>query len=371
MNKLKLKIMATSLALSAASSGAWGAATNTRPELDPLGCFLYKAPKLVVSKEGLFAIPIPIITSPTYIYSAETMPLGVLRLQERPNMHHGLAAGWEQMQGDTSYDKQVNARTARGLFLGNRRDGLLNVTKNNQPLTTAIGQKPLHVSCVYQPFTPGTDLYLRPEFALNSDLNARTQIKIQWGSYATFVEGTEQKSLNKALTSEINCDFDNSIFTENASRSPLKVLDATATTGKRFISFWSVIVTPSDAYLTFHCLIKDDLAKKAREHLRLAALSIRYSGFTGDFGDIYRTDITLSANLAAEYQKLGLNQQQQQFTNLQKSPCVKAIIDRQDQGCNAITGYFYNMSDDFTSVQRATLAKHINTFPPIYYGLSK
>lgn len=361
--------MATSLALSAASSGAWGA--NVRPDIDALGCYLFKVNKLQATNEGFFLLPIPMITSKEHLLSKDTAPLaGVHLREETPTLMHGIATG----NATGNNEERVSAHKARGLYRISRISDATD--KGNSKISILIGKK-VHVNLLFQPFKPGEDLFLRPEIAFYPDTNAQGSLRItDFLTFQTMIDGGLQKSLNKSA-SDITLSFTNN-FTANCSDShaALKLFSASDTRDKSVISLWSVIADSDDnVFVTFHFLLKEETAKTCREHLCLAYLRTRFNGFSGDFKSIYLTDTSATANLTAYGHSLGMSIERLQETlDPQKTPIppVKALIDRQWQGVNAVLGYFWNVDDNdptrlAVGTAETSFRKHLKTVNPIFW----
>jgi hypothetical protein len=299
-NKSKLKIMATSLALSAVSSGAWGAISC---DLQPSGIMIWAASMMKVGAAfGAGNIPTDgaIITTREHVFSKNNEPIAVLKLVQATNLN------WTPTTtglGDRTRTDAINLRKELGIF-----------NRNRLPLPTDTNEgTEIRVCCVVQPL-PYSDiakpeaLYLRPEFLLNPSTIADERnvtldclsihnLKID-GQHPPTATAIDKKTVNVRLKNKAFCD---------PADGNLMVVTADQLANVSYVSFISRIRVGRFVYYTCHILVNQREANIIRTHMRLAYIVRNYENYFGPFRAIYGTDAsataTFAANLSAIYKE--------------------------------------------------------------------
>jgi hypothetical protein len=298
--------MITGAALAAASGGAWGA--NAIANIDPCGCFLWKAGTLPGSADGSF-VPcgIPFITGKNFAFSRESTPLAILHFEKADGNNTGNMISPSMNKGNPDW---VATRKERGLY---------NPDKLPVAVKTAIHEvADVQVNVVVQ-YIPAGDLYFRPELAIHSDLITRGSFTgWSWGVFgpshinerdakfkSPIIDEQPAEALKKDLQAIGAIAFNNAEFCTKPCEG-LKIANKADVELKSHFSFWTVLKKDDKAFVTSHWVIlSEHLAQEARQQLRVVSMAIKHGGNYEDFAAIYNTDAVGKANLIALYKELG------------------------------------------------------------------
>jgi hypothetical protein len=307
MNKSKLKIMATSLALSAASSGAWGA--NAVVNVDHGCCIWGNAGKLVGSPDGSFIpLGIPFISGSTWAFGPGSTPIAIVRLVEADKDGEG---NMTSLVGSPSA-----TRRERGYYVFSRFPADVQ--------TVLQGTDDVQVYALVQ-HIEAQDLSFRTEMAIHPDFHSKGNYDgwefgifgpshVNPGYVAPIVDCQPVTKLKQNMHSIGNIEFDNSKFCDIFNCPSLKIASKSDLEGKHHLSFVSVFRKKGGkkAFVTLHWIILDKgIADRMRQQICLADLNIKYKGYygaggEGNFSKIYNTNVIGRANLAALCRDLGV-----------------------------------------------------------------
>ena len=319
-NKSKLKIMVTSLALSAASSGAWGA---LKPELDAAsGCYIWRAIKSETSPGAFFPGEAPYITGKTPVFSCEDSPIFLLRFD--PSLR--------------TDENDSNVRKGRGLYNPSKLSGIFS--------SDLIRGKTVVMHVVMQPipadFSDG--LYLRPDLTCLPSGNPADEstnwkptkpVKkaLSFGVTKIMINGETQQGTVKAVLSKKNnleitfpgyslsnpTNFDISVF-------KLDGLPAIQSNTRHY-SFWTYVAFDDLVFITYHWLINREDAKKLKQIARLAFFVKQYEASAyGSWSKVYGTDMLWRSNYEAVCKSLDVPLVADTTTDQQKEAAFRAII---------------------------------------------
>ncbi|MDR0445311.1 MAG: hypothetical protein LBG98_03465 [Puniceicoccales bacterium] len=336
MNKLKLKIMATSLALSAASSGAWGA-MSLKPELDASsGCYIWRALKAETSPGFFFPGEAPYITGDTSIISQDNSPLFLLRFDP-------------SFRAD---ENDSNVRKARGLY---------NPSKIGTIFGPAIDLKGKNVviHVVMQPFPENTagGLYIRPDLTCLPTGNPMSVTKrLSFGISKVMINGVVNTVILKKDNQEI-------IFQPNSlgiKIESLKLEGINIPQNCQHLSFWSYVGFDNTVFITYHWLINRKDAMKLRNIHRIAFFAKQYgdSAYSA-WSAIYSSDMLWRANYEAVCRSFGKDPisstandaaKQAAYRDIINLPAIKGFLaELNTQGHISILRFMWRLKDDVQS----------------------
>jgi hypothetical protein len=342
-NKSKLKIMATSLALSAASGGAWG--NNSRLDLDPSGTLVWGASRMKVNPAfGLGQVPLDgsIITEEKHTFSVDKEPIVVMKFRQSDSFNAAPSV-------NRKLEQKTNLLKSRGIF--SRGKLALQVDDKITDFTVAL---------IVQPLPEGPkDLFLRPEFAFFPALDI-SERKVPFDEIKLLklrIDAAEDLVNRDIIPGKTEITLDNVGFCSGAPE-PFKIIQAGQYKADSYISFASYVRIGSRAVLTYHILPPFKLVQRIRCQIRLAALCSLYDEYASVFKSIYATDATAIANLAALIQTLKpdssaaassstLEGLLQEARGNMGTKCLLEAM-REQPGPRAFMDYFYAMNDDFT-----------------------
>jgi hypothetical protein len=282
-NKSKLKIMATSLALSAVSSGAWG--VSLVPQVDASGIVSWGTSLIKVAPGfGIGTLPLDgaILTAKTHTFSRGNEILAAITLKEAtPERAFGVLHG--------------NPWKARGIF-----------GRGQLPFPNMIEpEDDIQVTLLVQPFPdPKTDIYVRPEYAFfpNNDIGERDVTMTFGYIIPERQEGGRRIDAITQPPQQVTIKLNNQNFCQQAPEE-LK-LPAANFTNEHAASVVSFFKIGKRVVYTYHVLVSQAIAQRMREHARFYTLYQMGIDYFGSFSNIYKTDGGATAAFAANLTQL-------------------------------------------------------------------